>query len=336
MIPSFPWSTVLPPVIPGQLIGAGFRFIIVRALGKEPLETRFPDDRNYAADDPFLVKWISPKSLEGMDEGFWTKNGRGKGWFSNYGVLCSARCIAIDLDGPEIIAHALKLPEIRGTFQVRSGSGEGLHAYLTTDGGRTVALYDPEKKDENVRPLNVGHIKSARSFVVGPNSIHPSGKPYTVVNPAGVRFLPFREILEHFREFIAVTPAGISRGPRPVATRRAGPGWDSIPLESIVNVAGMRSIGGQLIGSHPYHGSEGGRNFTIDAVKNRWHCYRCDSTGGPLQIGAMHAGVAECGAFQRGCNPLRKSEAFKAAVIGLHDLGVPENTIRAILGKRLK
>jgi len=321
-----------PVKIPQQLIDAGFRFIIVKSRGKEPLEAGFPTVANYAADDPWLNTWISPWVVEGLkSRWFLEKNG----WCGNYGVLGSKRCVGIDLDGPEIVEHALGHPTLRDTFSARSGSGRGQHKFVTTDGcPAPVSLLDPKERDETTgERLNVGHIKGPGSFVVGPGCIHPSGGVYEVVNPGPVLFMGWREILEHFKDYI--TAGAIEKPAEKTAARSTVVRGDhnAIAISDIISLAGMHPMGGgRLIGPHPFHGSVGKRCFTVDTRENFWHCFAHGSTGGALALVAMKYGIADCSDFQKGTNPL-KGDKFFEAVGALVDSGIPVERIHRLIGR---
>ena len=84
--------------IPHQLQKPGYRFILLKAKDKTPIEKW--QDKNYAFDDPVLLHHI--------------KNG------GNYGYICN-NPIVIDSDSEEVtkIAESLK-----PTFTIKTGSPE--------------------------------------------------------------------------------------------------------------------------------------------------------------------------------------------------------------------
>jgi hypothetical protein len=50
----------------------------------------------------------------------------------------------------------------------------------------------------------------------------------------------------------------------------------------------------ELAGAHPLHGSSTGNNFNVNPGKQVWHCWRCDSGGGVLQLVAVCEGLIGC------------------------------------------
>ena len=62
----------------------------------------------------------------------------------------------------------------------------------------------------------------------------------------------------------------------------------------------MKKSGSEYFGSHPIHGSESGSNFWINPSKNMWHCFRCDSGGGPLAAIAVKEGIIDCSEANKG------------------------------------
>jgi len=169
-------SIDLPPAIPQKLQRAGYRFIRIIPRSKDPIDKDYPNTRNYSADDPKIVSWISHfQTFEVKDrqhEGYYVHH---EG-YGNYGCLCSETLIALDLDREDTIQKALSHPLLKTALSAQSGSGKGLHVWVQTDKAKTTKLSDPTTKE------NIGHIKASGGYVVGPNCIHPSGCLYHIVN----------------------------------------------------------------------------------------------------------------------------------------------------------
>lgn len=128
------------------------------------------------------------------------ENWFGSGKDYNVGIITGSisNLIVIDIDGDEAkrtfqaVAAALSsnLQEaIKSTMSVRTGGG-GAHLYFKTD------------KPINHKKLWVGEghnevaIKGEGGYVVAPPSIHPSGKPYELVNDVYPVFLAAEQIRE--------------------------------------------------------------------------------------------------------------------------------------------
>src|SRR5439155_15531464 len=65
-------------------------------------------------------------------------------------------------------------------------------------------------------------------------------------------------------------------------------------IMDLVAGVGLRESGDQLQGSHPVHGSETGTNFSVSPRENVWHCFRCDSGGGPWSLLAVLERIIDC------------------------------------------
>jgi putative DNA primase/helicase len=70
--------------------------------------------------------------------------------------------------------------------------------------------------------------------------------------------------------------------------------------------------GGQMQGEHPVHGSKTGMNFSINTHDNVWHCFRCESGGGAIELFAVREGIINCADAGPGCLNGKWGEIFKA------------------------
>ncbi len=61
-----------------------------------------------------------------------------------------------------------------------------------------------------------------------------------------------------------------------------------------------KTIGGQLVCSHPVHGSTNNNNFVVHPDKNVWRCFRCNTGGGPLSLIAVLEKVIDCSEARSG------------------------------------
>jgi P4 family phage/plasmid primase-like protien len=69
--------------------------------------------------------------------------------------------------------------------------------------------------------------------------------------------------------------------------------------------------GDEVRGAHPVHGSSTGQNFTINPVKNTWHCFRHRTGGGPLELIAIQEGLIDCDECEGG---VLRGERFSEVV----------------------
>ena len=285
-------SIFKPPTIDQKIAAAGFRFIKIRPVSKRAHEKEWNTKNNYSADDPSIQNWLARNhSFEVKDIHY---EGHG-----NYGILCDEDHVVVDLDTPEIIQTYLDAQQsstpLPRTRIVQSGSGKGMHLIFTTKGSHTVKMDDPTTHE------NVGHIKSVGGYAVGPTSIHDkTRKPYIVLEDNDVAFVEFDLLLTVFGKYIQ------KKEPAPIETTRLDKAKYEkfsidIPIASVAYPENPQDKGaGEIQGAHPVHGSSGGSNFSINTRKNTWHCYRCDSGGGPLEWLAVEHDIIRCDEAHKG------------------------------------
>jgi len=223
------------------------------------------------------------------------------------------------------------LSRLPGTFTVQTGSG-GFHYYYFSPGLRSqVKLFDPVLKDENGEPLHLGEVQALGQQVVGPGSVHPNGNPYKVIRDLPIAIINPDELMTILAP-ATKTKAGKRHPDKPLPETpleaqlelqmelemrakfarakelrykelRAG---GQEPIESIAmpkNVVWRQ--GSRILGSHPKHGSEYGRNFQIDTATNSWRCFRHNSGGGPRELKAVMEGQIQCQDARPGCLSIR-------------------------------
>ena len=154
--------------IPLHLQNPEFRFILLKKKDKRPLPTMKEWQKvNSPYDNPVLEFHL---------------NGGG-----NYAIIGGyGNLILIDADSEEINEICKGLPE---TFTVKTGgdTNHKHHYYFITD----VQMKGIRLSREKIGDL--GDIRSTGQYVVGPNSIHPSGNKYEIVKD-----IPIAKISEKF------------------------------------------------------------------------------------------------------------------------------------------
>src|SRR2546428_3238841 len=153
----------------------------------------------------------------------------------------------------------------------------------------TKPLIDPSNRG------NVGHIKAEGSQVVGPYSVHPSGKLYLIENAvAFATTVTEQQLHEVLGRFIAAKT-------RKEFTRQKGYTDDlSFP---ILRIPGIKPG----LQTHPVHGSKGGlKNLNVDPDANLWYCHACQTGGTSLHLLAVVEGLVGCWAVGQ-----LRGEAFK-------------------------
>jgi len=283
--------------LPSQLATREFRFIKVRE--KSPVEVGWNildlAELQAHAKDKFRgrlnnYEYDDPEFLE------WIKH-------DNYGVMCGVgNIVVLDVDDPALLDIIGTLPD---TFTVRTGGG-GLHFYLRCPGQEKIVL------DNGV---HLGELQAAGQQVVGPGSRHPSGNFYAVEKD-----LPIASISKE--ELQQILQPAMKPNWKKIASGTAD---SDIPIAEVaMPVDPVKNNGVEIQGAHPVHGSETGRNFSINLTKNCWHCFRHNTGGGPLEWLAVEAGLIRCQDAKPGC---LSNGLFKKALGIARDRGfdVPDN-----------
>jgi len=131
--------------IPKELQKEEFKFILVKKRDKLPIEKW--QDNNYKFDDPKLLNHI--------------KND------GNYGIICGNGLIVIDADTNKL--NQIVINELPLTFSVKTA--KGFHYYYFVLGFHNKKVLKDEKE-------HLGEIQSNGTYVIAPNSVHPSGDIY--------------------------------------------------------------------------------------------------------------------------------------------------------------
>jgi P4 family phage/plasmid primase-like protien len=290
--------------------GARFTVIINGQKKPEGKDWAGVNGANYAINDPPLAGYLA--------EGH------------NYGVLCGVAGITVaDIDDPAALEELGIMQRIPSTMQVKTGRG-GKHVYIDCpELDHQIGLYHPILKDSDGDPLHLGEIQSLGQQVVGPGSIHPNGNRYESLNDAPILKISKADLLKIFDGLILTGINDPAEEPRKSAERRSNTGGSSLgDLINIDAVAWPKDIkgrsGSEVIGTHPLHGSNSGKNFAVNTSKNCWHCFRHKSGGGPLEWLAIEGGLISCKDAKTGC--LDDKATFKAVLQIARDRGfdIPE------------
>lgn len=247
----------------------GARFIKVakpvrgdRRTGKAAIEYGYLL-KPYEADDPELLGWL--------------KEG------GNYGVVFGRGVYGLDIDDP---GEQERFEAKVQTFTVRSGGGEGKHYYIMGNLTENGTILDEGR--------NLGNVQVKNKHVVGPNSVHWSGGTYEIEKDLPLAWVTVEKLNEIFGEKLQWS--GDSRKREEADAEETGRFIDAhIPMEEIVDISGFSRLSGdEWQGEHPIHGSTTGTNLSVNVDKNIWHCWRCNSGGGPLHWLAVREGLMKC------------------------------------------
>ena len=256
--------------IPEQL--HDFKLIKVEPRGKAAIEKDWPNTQNYQYNDPKLLRYLNAGG--------------------NYGVI-AGDVIIIDTDTHELQNLIQRLIGCK-TFSVLTPGHETKQFYVhvkwtSKNSWKTIPLYaDPKNPNSNL-----GHVKIGNSYGIGPGSTHPNGNKYTVADYVPILEISedqFKSILKGLAPYIA--NRAYDNEKKLVSKKQVSGKFDITKI--IPNLKEMKRHGNELQGPHPVHGSTSGTNFTVNPRKGVWHCFRCQSGGGPLQLLAVTEGLIQC------------------------------------------
>lgn len=253
---------------------------------KKPKDYGWENNANYMPNDPLIEAWC--------------KNGGNYGIALGYGGL-----ICLDEDVPGSFEKAGIFDHVpQETWTDTTGKGRH-YFYICKDVEGLRAKYGAHTKIKNSAGEEIGDLKiggSGGTQVVGPGSLHPSGKRYEIkrdVAPAEITI----EQVEAFMSSPAV--------PQKQQKEREGGSKGGIKVfrqdgteVSIMEVIQPKDVasadGAEIKAEHPLHGSEHGNNLAINLATDEWFCHRCRSGGGPLEWLAIESGVVTCGSTGKG------------------------------------
>jgi len=246
--------------VPEQL--RDFQFVLLRARSKEAFEKDWQTTANYSYGDPRLLEHLK---LGG-----------------NYGVVAGEHII-IETDTPEL--QQIVEGELPATFTQRSPGHHSKH-FFYNGVSKIIPLCDksrPKGKD------NIGHVKSGPSYVVGPGCIHPNGGSYETIDNRQLATITEQDVQRILGQYIARRNLAVEK-----SEARKHHTTESFSILDLISGLGLKERGGQLQGTHPVHGSETGMNFSVDPRENVWHCFRCNTGGGPWHLLAVTERIIDC------------------------------------------
>jgi len=331
--------------IPETLQRPEFRFVKLKTFEKKAFEIGWSKTSNYPYDSGGLQQWIA----------------RG----GNYGVATGhGGLLIIDIDNEPRMQELGILEKLPTTYTVRTRSG-GLHFYyICTDFDKKRIMYDLVQTEKVAgaggKQIEVyRHLGEMQWF--GAQCVGPSSR-FREIEPPDVIIQLWKEenmipIAEVSRDQILKIFDNKTRYDRKVNTpSKDRPGneekikpakakgekhqaidhsWqDKIPIAEIAmplplpdgSLKDSREITGELAGDNPFHGSTNHTgNFSINIKKNIWHCFSCNSGGGPLQLLAVSMGILDCSEAKPGC---LTGDKYKRVLAELRKRGykVPELT----------
>ena len=213
----------------------------------------------------------------------------------NYGVMCGhGGLIIIDADSTSVAetVEAL-LPE---TFTVQTGSGKKHFYYICPEIDKKIIFDDkivPSRLKEGED--HYGEVITWGFQAVGPGSVHPdSKKHYLVIKDSNIAKVSKERILSALAPFLREKDIPETKFNPPPLPSGFGEPKGKIDI-STLRLENILPIKRTCVIKHPIHGATGEGNLSLDIEKQVWHCFRCESGGGPMSLVAVMEGIIECG-----------------------------------------
>ncbi len=237
--------------IPKQLQKSEFNFVLLRKSEKIPFQNGW-QKKNIKFNDSELIKHL---------------NGSG-----NYGVMGGGErnLIIVDFDNEELQHEIIKkLPE---TFTVVTGSGL-YHKYFYSDNSNSFKIYS-----ENLDTLL--DVQGKGKQVVAPNSIHPNGNSYKIIQDKPIAFIPYSEL----KAIIIPYDKKPKKQEQQKQKYESNPEFENNFIETVkerVSMDNVLSVVGVDTSTTPtncpFHDSKGGKCFGFN--QDTWHCFHCEESG---------------------------------------------------------
>lgn len=265
--------------IPLRLQDERIRFCKIRKGTKKPFETDWPN-KQYTWKE--IQEWLDKED-------------------GNYGILCGPGDLAIiDADKPELqYAVDAMFPK---TYMIKTPGG-GTHNYYFIPGLKQKMIIEPDGN-------HLGEVQSTGTQCVGPGSIHPNGGMYSEMNQNQIATVNFEDLIKVLKPFMKEEITETEETAKSEKSFSENSKIDDLSVTDIWGTSGLHKSDDEWYGAHPIHGSSGGMNFWINPQKNIWHCFRCNSGGGPLSAIAVKEGIIDCSEARRG--NLRGNKAVDA------------------------
>jgi len=270
-----------------QRIRDSCRFILVRPASKAAKEKNWETRNNY--------DWSDPVIQDQLNAG------------SNYGIIPQGGVGILDMDLLEVWKKHGVYDRFIDTYGVETGRvGGGEHRYIicTDAPAEKFLIYGPENPKEQIGDFRgSGHY----SYVLGPGSVHPNGNIYQPLNGTEtlkqVSFSELKELLSPLdireEKKIELPPPGRIVGGSSITDE-----YDLRVETFLYPLNATIRDNGEVEGTHPIHGSEGGHNLWINPIKGVWHCFRCHDKhigGDAAMAAAVKYGLIDCEDVGPGC-----------------------------------
>jgi P4 family phage/plasmid primase-like protien len=309
-----------------QLEDDVFGFCKVAKKDKKPFEPGW-SKKPYKWNDPDLQKWL--------DAG------------GNYGVLGGhGDLVILDADDLARLQELEVIKALPETFTVRTPGRGGWHIYLICPGiEKKMALYDPDKTttDKNGKKVyaHVADLVAMGMQAVGPNSVREITREegseiraYEIIKNVPIAHVTKDQLLEAIKVLKQSQKVAVEKETKEGDQAGFKRWHESLKVEDVLMpddiIRDDRDGTGEIQGTHPVHGSENGRNFSINVKKNTWVCYRCHPPdgkgkdfcgGGPWELLGVREGILSCDDCYKGWRR-DKPEKWAAVLKRAKELGM--------------
>jgi P4 family phage/plasmid primase-like protien len=280
-------------MIPPHLQNPDFRFILVQAQDKRPMENFWEcqtlkdaqnkwesqklsadkSKREYRKEPPRKISQYThdnPQLQNHIQDG------------GNYGIVCGiGGLIVADID------REIPNLEVPNTLTIETPSG-GKHYYLICHEIKKKQILEVDK-------IHYGEIQAGgNTQIIGPgcnakSKITGNIQPYKIINDAPIAEINYDELRDIFGAYFKKQTEK-RNGKQLFIDNRF-----DLPIDRVISLSGFRQNGSEHQGVHPVHGSKTRNNFTVNTQKNLWHCFRHECGGGVLELIGMVEGIIGCG-----------------------------------------
>lgn len=228
-------------MIPVQLNKPEFRFVKIGNKNKACFETGWQDNNNY--------------SFEEINE--WVSKGNNYGIIGGYGNL-----VIVDFDNEKVQEEVeTRFPR---TFTVKAGGGLKHFYFIVECPEKSFKILDSDKN-------TLVDVQATGKYVVAPESTHPNGNKYKVVDDSPIAKIDYNLIkgyLYKYRDTKDVEFNNTSKDPliEEIINR--------VSIKDVLGWEGINNIKNPT--ECPFHSSKGGKCFSYkDKVA---HCFHCDGS----------------------------------------------------------
>jgi len=234
--------------IPNKLQIEGIKFVLIEKGGKKPFQKEWQKK---------IISFSNPELIDHINNG------------GNYGVMGGGifNLLIVDFDNEKIQEELL--PKLPKTFTVKTGRGL-LHKYFKSDKSLSFKIFD-----EDMNTLL--DVQGDGKQVVGPESIHPNGNKYEVIDDSEIEFITHSELEAIIVPYDKKPKKEIIAQEKPTEYSHddfLDTVKSKVKIKDILNNFGINTSLNPC--ACPFHNSEGGKclGWKDDVA----HCFHCEGS----------------------------------------------------------